>query len=97
MLERKLFMLSMMKKKNKIVEKLNGHKYDIGRFKGLGEMPASDLKSTTMNKANRSLIRVKISDDPSANEKFHQLMGKEAHYRFRFIRERAAFYQELDV
>jgi DNA gyrase subunit B len=83
--------------KDKIVEKLNGHKYDIGRFKGLGEMPASDLKSTTMNKTNRSLIRVEISDGPAANETFNQLMGKEAHHRFKFIRERAAFYQELDV
>ncbi len=83
--------------KEKIVEKLNGHKYDVGRFKGLGEMPAADLKSTTMNKTNRSLIRVEISDDPSANELFNQLMGKEAHHRFKFIRERAAFYQELDV
>ncbi len=83
--------------KEKIVEKLNGHKYDIGRFKGLGEMPASDLKSTTMNKTNRSLIRVEISDDPSANEIFNQLMGKEAHHRFKFIRERAAFFEELDV
>jgi DNA gyrase subunit B len=83
--------------KEKIVEKLNGHKYDIGRFKGLGEMPASDLKSTTMNKTNRSLIRVEISDDPSANETFNQLMGKEAHHRFKFISERAAFAQELDV
>jgi len=83
--------------KDKIVEKLNGHKYDVGRFKGLGEMPASDLKSTTMNKTNRSLIRVEISDDPSANETFNQLMGKEAHHRFKFIRERAAFFEELDV
>jgi DNA gyrase subunit B len=83
--------------KEKIVEKLNGHKYDIGRFKGLGEMPASDLKSTTMNKTNRSLIQVEISDDPSADETFNQLMGKEAHHRFKFIRERAAFFQELDV
>ncbi len=83
--------------KDKIVEKLNGHKHEIGRFKGLGEMPASDLKSTTMDKKNRSLIRVEIGDNPSANEKFNQLMGKEAHHRFKFIRERAAFFQELDV
>ncbi len=83
--------------KDKIVEQLNGHKHEIGRFKGLGEMPASDLKSTTMDKDKRSLIRVEIGDDPSANEIFNRLMGKEAHHRFKFIRERAAFFQELDV
>tara|TARA_B100000686_G_scaffold337489_1_gene408693 strand:+ start:2495 stop:4384 length:1890 start_codon:yes stop_codon:yes gene_type:complete len=83
--------------KERIVSNLNGSKYEIGRFKGLGEMPAEDLKSTTMDPKSRSLIRVEVTDDTSAGEAFDRLMGKEAQHRFRFISERAAFFQGLDI
>ena len=39
-----------------------GKKPDISRFKGLGEMPASQLKETTMNPATRTLVRVTLPD-----------------------------------
>lgn len=48
--------------KDKIIEGLNGNNYEVGRFKGLGEMPAEDLRSTTMNKDNRTLIRVSVDN-----------------------------------
>lgn len=85
------------KEKDKIVEGLNGAKYEVGRFKGLGEMPSQDLKSTTMNKAKRTLIKVTIENNKRTDKTFDRLMGKEAHHRFKFIQERAPFFKELDV
>lgn len=86
------------KEKDTIIKKLNGKDYEIGRFKGLGEMPASDLKNTTMDKKLRSLIRVEVTDKENTNKVFDNLMGKDAQPRFKFILERAAFAQEnLDV
>ena len=86
------------KEKDAIIKKLNGKDFEIGRFKGLGEMPASDLKETTMDKKSRSLIRVEISNNENTNKVFDNLMGKDAQARFKFIIERAAFAQKnLDV
>ena len=85
------------KEKDQIIEKLNGSKYEIGRFKGLGEMPAADLKKTTMAIKSRSLLRVTINDSKNTEKAFHQLMGKDPEFRFRFIKERAEFVENLDV
>jgi topoisomerase-4 subunit B len=74
-------------------------KVDVGRFKGLGEMNARDLKDTTMNPATRQLARVKLPEEfADATDLFGRLMGKKAEPRFAFIQENAAFAQEaLDV
>ncbi len=85
------------KEKDKIISVLNGARYEVGRFKGLGEMPAGDLKSTTMDKNKRSLIRVTIADKKRTDKTFDRLMGKEAQHRFKFIQEKAPFFKELDV
>ncbi len=94
---KKLFYAADDKEKNRIIENLNGAKYEVGRFKGLGEMPSADLKSTTMDKGNRTLIRVKIVNHKHTDKTFDRLMGKEAHHRFKFIKEKAPFFKELDV
>jgi len=94
---KKLFYAVDDKEKNKIISDLNGAQFEVGRFKGLGEMPAQDLKSTTMSKSNRSLIQVTIANKKKANNTFDRLMGKEAQHRFKFIQERAPFFKELDV
>ncbi len=94
---KKLFYAVDDKQRDSIIEKLNGSKYDVGRFKGLGEMPPSDLKQTTMDKKSRSLIRVEIADMESAQETFGRLMGKDSEPRFKFIKEKAVFVQDLDV
>jgi len=83
--------------KDKIVGKLNGSKHEVGRFKGLGEMPASDLKMTTMDKGKRTLIRVTVDNLKNTDTTFDRLMGKDAQQRFKFIKERAVFFQDLDV
>ena len=94
---KKLFYAVTEKEKDKILNELNGSKYEIGRFKGLGEMPASDLRETTMHKNSRSLIRVTLSDAEKTSETVSQLMGKNAETRYKFIKEKAVFAQDLDI
>lgn len=60
------------------------------RFKGLGEMDAAQLWETTMNPANRTLIRVNIEDAEKADAIFTKLMGNEAELRKNFIQAGAA-------
>ncbi|MBI1619266.1 DNA topoisomerase IV subunit B [Aquamicrobium zhengzhouense] len=73
-------------------------KIEIGRFKGLGEMMASQLKETTMDKGKRTLLRVEIHDDADATKaSVDALMGTKPELRFRFIQERAEFVEELDI
>ncbi|TXR48470.1 DNA topoisomerase IV subunit B [Phyllobacterium endophyticum] len=74
-------------------------KIEIGRFKGLGEMRADQLKETTMDRKKRTLLRVQI-DEEWANETklaVDDLMGTRPDARFRFIQDRAAFVEELDI
>ena len=74
---------------------------DIGRFKGLGEMMAAQLKETTMDPRKRTLLRVNVvEDDKKATAKsVERLMGNKAEARFEFIQERAEFASDelLDV
>ncbi len=76
-----------------------GKKVEIGRFKGLGEMMAQQLKETTMDPAHRTLLRVAIDevDFEGTREAVDSLMGTKADARFRFIQERAAFAENLDI
>lgn len=69
-----------------------GGKVEIARYKGLGEMPAKILKETTMDRAHRHLLQVKISDRDSADSLFSRLMGKEAKARYDYLlRNSSAF------
>jgi topoisomerase IV subunit B len=72
---------------------------DVSRFKGLGEMNASQLKETTMDPKKRTLLKVEIGDgDRTAiGEAVNALMGSKPEARFRFIQERAAFAKDLDI
>jgi len=76
-------------------------KVEIGRFKGLGEMMAAQLKETTMDPKKRTLLRVKVvEDDRKATDKsVERLMGNKPEARFDFIQEKAEFAREdlLDV
>jgi topoisomerase-4 subunit B len=87
------------KEKDALVEKLSGkHKsrIDIGRFKGLGEMTAPQLKETTMDPTKRTLLKVMIAEDnrDATAERVNQLMGKKPELRFQFIREQTELYGE---
>lgn len=79
-------------------------KIDISRFKGLGEMPAAQLKETTMNPENRILMRVTIKQAEDATNAFeltddliNRLMGRNADARFQFIQDNAEFAKDLDI
>jgi topoisomerase IV subunit B len=78
-------------------------KIEISRFKGLGEMPAGQLRDTTMSPANRTLERVTLPppEDRSNVKKTAQLveslMGRKPELRYQFIQDRAAFVKNLDV
>ena len=74
-------------------------KVEIGRFKGLGEMNAPQLKETTMDPARRTLLKVEIASGAKAatSEAVAALMGSKPEARFRFIQERAAFAKDLDI
>jgi topoisomerase-4 subunit B len=74
-------------------------KIEIGRFKGLGEMSAGQLKETTMDPASRTLLRVEIDevDFEGTRDAVDALMGTKPEARFRFIQERAVFADNLDI
>ncbi len=90
------------KEKDKLIEKeFKSDNYNITRFKGLGEMPADQLKETTMDQNKRNLILInseKAKKDLKNTENlFETLMGKQAELRFKFIQNNANFIKNLDV
>ena len=90
------------KEKDKLIEKeFKSDNYNITRFKGLGEMPADQLKETTMDQSKRNLILInseKAKKDLKNTENlFETLMGKQAELRFKFIQNNANFIKNLDV
>ena len=86
-------------------------KVEVSRFKGLGEMPAKQLKETTMAPESRTLIRVTLRDaqeaaemmigtpmnNPALDDLVEKLMGKNAEARFDFIQQNATFVDNIDV
>ena len=69
----------------------------VGRFKGLGEMNPEELWETTMNPANRMLIRVEVEDAAAADRVFSMLMGDQVEPRREFIEQNAKDVRFLDV
>ena len=78
-----------------------GTKVDVSRFKGLGEMPPSALKETTMDPARRTLLKVVAASETRAETSalVESLMGRKPELRFQFIQERARTVadKEIDV
>jgi topoisomerase-4 subunit B len=85
-------------------------KIEVSRFKGLGEMPARFLKTTTMDPAQRTLLKVRIgsaTDGADATEAKHPcarttalvetLMGRRPELRFDYIQQNARFVRDLDL
>ena len=71
-------------------------KVEISRFKGLGEMPPSDLKVTTMDAASRTLLRVGQKDERT-QDLVESLMGRKPELRYNFIQDNAQFAHDLDI
>ena len=87
-------------------------KVEISRFKGLGEMPPMQLKETTMNRATRQMLRVKIppaggpdliveheleAETRRTRETVETLMGKKPELRLAYIQDNARFVRDVDV
>jgi len=74
-------------------------KIDIGRFKGLGEMMAKQLKVTTMDPTSRTLARITLDDEnlPSTEALVQTLMGKRSDLRYQYIQEHAQFVDDIDI
>ena len=83
-------------------------KVEISRFKGLGEMPAAQLKETTMDMKKRALLRVVLPEAERTMDAFkkaeggtaqliERLMGNNPAARFEFIQENAKFVQDIDI
>ena len=69
----------------------------VSRFKGLGEMDADELADTTMDPANRMLVRVDVEDAAAADRIFSTLMGDQVEPRRAFIEQNARDVRFLDV
>lgn len=82
-----------------IAKEFKGKRPEIGRFKGLGEMMASQLKETTMDPKTRTLARVTLPHDEEDIENLVEtLMGRKPELRFRYIQDHAEFVtDDLDV
>jgi DNA gyrase subunit B len=69
----------------------------VTRFKGLGEMNPDELRETTLDPANRTLVKVTMADVGAADDMFRVLMGDHVEPRRRFIEKHALDVRNLDV
>jgi DNA gyrase subunit B len=74
-----------------------GKRPRISRFKGLGEMDADQLATTTMERAGRTLLQVTMDDAAAADQMFTVLMGDDVEARRDFIVRNARDVRFLDV
>ncbi len=72
-------------------------KFELQRYKGLGEMNKEQLWETTMDPAKRTLVRINVEDAVEADKHFSILMGEQPELRRQFIEENAKLVEELDV
>ena len=73
------------------------NKVNLSRQKGLGEMDAIDLRTTTMDISERVLLKITIEDAILADEMFNILMGEEVEPRRKFIEDNALSVRNLDI
>jgi DNA gyrase subunit B len=71
-------------------KKKNGSKFEVQRFKGLGEMNPEQLMETTMDPTTRTLKKITMKDVEKTTETFAILMGKKAELRRDFIEANAS-------
>jgi DNA gyrase subunit B len=69
----------------------------VTRFKGLGEMNPEELRETTLDRSNRTLVQVTLTDAATADEMFRVLMGDKVEPRRKFIEKHALDVRNLDI
>ncbi len=97
---KRVYALDDAEKERLLAEGLGGRgRIEVSRFKGLGEMDARDLRTTTMDPETRRLVRVTIDDTVPGQtaDLVERLMGKRPEMRFAYIQENARFVEEVDV
>ncbi len=85
------------KELNDLLETYGRKGTEVQRYKGLGEMNAEQLWTTTMSPEFRTLLQVQMEDAVEADELFNVLMGDEPELRRAFIEQNAKLVTDLDI
>lgn len=81
-----------------VLKEMGGsEKFDVQRYKGLGEMDPEQLWETTMEPQNRLMLKVEIEDAAQAERVVSELMGDQVEPRKKFIQEHAKDVRFLDI